>query len=57
MRRWVLPAPGRTLTVCECEARLATALRLGWKIAEANPVMAFHYVFTEAIVHERMVHT
>jgi len=57
MRRWVLPAPGRTLTVCECEPRLATALRLGWKIAEANPVMAFHCVFTEAIVHEGMVHT
>jgi uncharacterized protein YndB with AHSA1/START domain len=57
MRRWMLPPPGWDLTVCECEPRVAGALRLVWKSAEADPVMTLHGVFTEAVVHERMVHT
>ncbi|MFZ4574632.1 MAG: SRPBCC domain-containing protein [Phycisphaerales bacterium] len=57
MRRWMLPPPGWTLTVCECDARMAGGLRLVWKSAEADPAMTLLGVFTEAVVHERMVHT
>ena len=57
MRRWMLPPPGWTLTVCECEPRMAGALRLVWKSEEADPAGTLHGVFTEAVVHERMSHT
>lgn len=57
MRRWMLPPPGWTLTVCECEARVAGALRLVWKSAEADPALSLLGVFTEAVAHERMIHT
>lgn len=57
MRRWMLPPPGCTLTVCECEPRVAGALRLLWKSGEADPPMALHGVFTEVAAPERMVHT
>jgi uncharacterized protein YndB with AHSA1/START domain len=46
-----------TLTVCECDARVAGALRLVWKSEEADPAMVLHGVFTEAVRHERMIHT
>ena len=57
MRRWMLPPPGWTLTVCECEARVGGALRLEWKSEEANPAMTLQGVFTEVVLHERVVHT
>jgi uncharacterized protein YndB with AHSA1/START domain len=57
MRRWMLPPPGWTMTVCECEARVGGALRLVWKSEEADPAMTLHGVFTEVITHERIVHT
>lgn len=57
MRRWMLPPPGWALTVCECEPREAGALRLVWKSEDADPIMTLHGVFTEAIPHQRMVHT
>ena len=57
MRRWMLPPPGWSLTVCECEARVAGALRLVWKSEEADPAMSLLGVFTEAVMHERLVHT
>jgi uncharacterized protein YndB with AHSA1/START domain len=57
MRRWMLPPPGWTLTVCECDPRVAGALRLVWKSEEADPAMTLHGVFTEAVPHERIVHT
>lgn len=57
MRRWMLPPPGWTLTACECEARVAGVLRLVWKSPEADPAMSLLGVFTEAVVHERMIHT
>lgn len=57
MRRWMLPPPGWTTTVCECEARVAGALRLVWKSEEADPVMSLLGIFTEAVPHERMIHT
>ena len=57
MRRWMLPPPGWTIAVCECDARVAGALRLVWQGAEAGQSMALHGVFTEAITHERMTHT
>ena len=57
MRRWMLPPPGWTATVCECEARVGGALRLAWKKDDADPVMTLHGVFTEAVPYERMVHT
>jgi uncharacterized protein YndB with AHSA1/START domain len=57
MRRWMLPPPGWTTTVCECDARVAGALRVVWKSPEADPFMSLVGVFTEAIQHERMTHT
>jgi uncharacterized protein YndB with AHSA1/START domain len=57
MRRWMLPPPGWTMTVCECEARVGGALSLAWKNADADPFMTLQGVFTEVILHERMVHT
>jgi uncharacterized protein YndB with AHSA1/START domain len=57
MRRWMLPPPGWTLTVCECEARVGGALRLAWKSDEADPAMTLQGKFTEVAPHERMVHT
>jgi uncharacterized protein YndB with AHSA1/START domain len=57
MRRWMLPPPGWTMTVCECEARVGGALRLAWKNEEADPVMTLQGVFTEVVPHERIVHT
>ena len=57
MRRWMLPPPGWTLTICECEARVGGALRLAWKSEDADPVMTLQGVFTEVVPHKRMVHT
>ena len=57
MRRWMLPPPGWTLTVCECDARVGGALRLAWKNEDADPIMTLRGVFKEVIPHERMVHT
>jgi uncharacterized protein YndB with AHSA1/START domain len=57
MRRWMLPPPGLTMTVCEVEARVGGVLRLAWKNEEANPFMTLEGVFTEVIPHERAVHT
>ena len=57
MRRWMLPPPGWTMSVCECDPRTAGALRLVWKSADADPAMALLGVFTEARAPERIVHT
>ncbi len=57
MRRWMLPPPGWTLKVCECDPRVAGVLRLAWKSPEADPVVTLYGVFTEARLHERLVHT
>jgi uncharacterized protein YndB with AHSA1/START domain len=57
MRRWMLPPPGWTMTVCECEARVGGALRLAWKTEEADPFMTLQGMFTEVLLHERIVHT
>jgi uncharacterized protein YndB with AHSA1/START domain len=57
MRRWMLPPPGLTLTVCECDARVGGTLSLAWKDDTADPVMTLQGVFTEVIRHERIVHT
>ncbi|MBX7079773.1 MAG: SRPBCC domain-containing protein [Nannocystaceae bacterium] len=57
MRRWMLPPPGWTLTVCECDARVGGTLRLAWKDDSADPVMTLHGEFTEVVPHERAVHT
>jgi uncharacterized protein YndB with AHSA1/START domain len=57
MRRWMLPPPGLTLTVCECEARVGGRLSLAWKDADTDPAMTLQGVFTEVIPHERIVHT
>ena len=57
MRRWMLPPPGWTTTVCECEPRVAGAMRVVWKSEEVDPAMMLLGVFTEAVMHERMVHT
>ena len=57
MRPWMLPPPGWTMTVCECEARVGGSLRLAWKSEEADPVMTLQGVFTEVVPFERIVHT
>ncbi len=57
MRRWMLPPPGWTLTVCECEPRVGGALSLAWKSDDADPAMTLRGVFTEVVLHERIVHT
>src|SRR5262249_52273629 len=57
MRRWMLPPPGWTLTVCEVDVRVAGALRLAWKSAEADPAMTLQGLFTEVNPHARIVHT
>ena len=57
MRRWMLPPPGLTISVCECEARVGGLLRLAWKSEEANPAMTLQGVFTDAVPHQRMTHT
>lgn len=57
MRRWMLPPPGWTLTTCECDPVLAGALALAWKSDEADPAMTLRGVFTEVVLHERIIHT
>ena len=57
MLRWMLPPPGWTISICECDPRLAGALRLVWKGPDGQQSMALYGVFSEAVVHERMVHT
>ena len=57
MRRWMMPPPGWTMTVCECEVRLGGALRVVWKSEDADPAMTLHGEFTEVVTHERIVHT
>jgi uncharacterized protein YndB with AHSA1/START domain len=57
MRRWMIPPPEWTTTVCECEPRVAGALRVVWKTREADPAMTLHGVFTEVVLHERAIHT
>jgi uncharacterized protein YndB with AHSA1/START domain len=57
MRRWMLPPPGWTMTVCDCKAQVGGALRLAWKSEDADPVMTLQGVFTEVVPHERIVHT
>jgi len=57
MRRWMLPPPGWTLTTCECDPRVAGALRLAWKSDDADPVMTLYGVFTECVRHSRLTHT
>lgn len=57
MKRWMLPPPGMTLSVCEVEPRVGGTLKLAWKTAEADPVMTLHGEWTEFSPHTRMVHT
>ena len=57
MRRWMLPPPGLTLTLCECEPCVGGALDVAWKSDEADPVMTLRGTFTEVAVLERAVHT
>src|SRR5882672_3197002 len=57
MRRWMLPPPGWTMTICECEPRVGGAPELAWKSEEADPVMTRRGSFTEVVLQERAVHT
>lgn len=57
MRRWMIPPPDWTMTTCECDARVAGALDVAWKSAEADPAMTLRGVFTEVVPHQRIVHT
>jgi uncharacterized protein YndB with AHSA1/START domain len=57
MRRWMLPPPGLTMTLCICEPRVGGALEVAWKSDEADPVMTLRGTFTEVVPHERAIHT
>lgn len=57
MRRWMLPPPGWTLTLCECDPRVGGALRLEWKSQSDEQTLTLSGVFTEVIEHKRIVHT
>lgn len=57
MRRWMLPPPGWTLTLCECDPREGGALKLAWKDADTDPAMTLEGVFTEVVLHKKAVHT
>jgi len=57
MRLWMLPPPEWTMTTCECDARVGGALELAWKSESADPAMTLRGVFTEVVLHERIVHT
>jgi len=57
MRRWMLPPPGFTMTVCECEVRVGGALKVAWKSEDTDPAMTLTGEFTEVVMHERAVHT
>ncbi|MFZ5893851.1 MAG: SRPBCC domain-containing protein [Myxococcota bacterium] len=57
MRRWMLPPPGYTVTTCECDPRVGGALNVAWRSEEADPAMTLRGVFTEVVLHERIVHT
>jgi uncharacterized protein YndB with AHSA1/START domain len=57
MKRWMLPPPGLTLSVCDVEPRVGGTLKLAWKSADADPAMTLHGEWTEFAPHERMVHT
>ena len=57
MRRWMLPPPGWSTSVCECEPRVGGGLWIASKSAEADPAMTLFGVFTEVVLHERIVHT
>jgi uncharacterized protein YndB with AHSA1/START domain len=57
MKRWMLPPPGLTLSVCEVEPRVGGTLKLAWKSVDADPFMTLHGEWTEFSPHERMVHT
>ncbi len=51
------PPPGWTTTTCECDPRVGGALEVAWKSEEADPAMTLRGVFTEVVLHERIVHT
>lgn len=57
LRRWSVPPPGWTMTVCECDARVGGVLRLVSKTDDADPAMTLQGVFTEVVPHARAVHT
>jgi uncharacterized protein YndB with AHSA1/START domain len=57
MRRWMLPPPGWTTTVCEVEPRKGGTLMIAWKSEDADPAMTLEGVWTEFSPYERMVHT
>lgn len=57
MKRWMLPPPGMTLSVCEVDLRVGGALRLAWKTADADPMMTMDGEWLEVAPHDRMVHT
>ena len=51
------PPPGLSVTTCECDTRVGGALELAWKSEEADPAMTLRGVFTEVVLHERIIHT
>jgi uncharacterized protein YndB with AHSA1/START domain len=57
MRRWMLPPPGLTVATLECDTRVGGALDVAWKSEEADPAMTLRGVFTEVVLHERIIHT
>jgi uncharacterized protein YndB with AHSA1/START domain len=57
MRRWMLPPPGLTMTLCTCEPHVGGALEIAWKSDEADPAITLRGTFTEVVLHEYAIHT
>jgi len=57
MRRWMLPPPGWTTTTLECTPLVGGYVSVAWKSDDADPAMTLRGVFTEVVLHERIVHT
>ncbi|MBI1189725.1 MAG: ATPase [Tepidisphaera sp.] len=57
MRRWMLPPPGWTLSVCECDARVGGVLRVAWRSDDADPAMTLQGTFTSVEHLAQATHT
>jgi uncharacterized protein YndB with AHSA1/START domain len=57
MRRWMIPPPGWTTTTLECTPVVGGYVSIAWKSDDADPAMTLRGVFTEVVLHERIVHT
>lgn len=57
LRRWLLPPPGWTMTVCVVDARVGGTVQLAWRSADVDPEMTIYGVVTEVVQDVRLAHT